>query len=641
MMSEAEEYFKELKEIEREQGNARLQTIVVQFFDVLERLPKLKQEVDRMMQSSSVANGDELAGTLERQLDKAAELLALYDMLPEALRKASELEGFFPGMQSSMTMRTIDVWAREFAGKRQEAEAGVKEREKMEAARQTQETEGEKIKAEQELANKLIDLFEFVPFPGGSFLMGDYTDNAQKDEKPVHEVQLDSFYMGKYPVTQGQWQMVMGSNPSHFKLGETHPVENVSWHDVQEFLSRLNQLTGKSFRLPTEAEWEYAARSGGKQEIFAGTRDEQQFEEFGWFSDNSENHTHAVGLKKPNGLELYDMCGNVREWCSDWYDADYYHHSALSNPQGAPFGSQRVNRGGSWAEPLPKILLRAALRSSCPPDEAGGNLGFRLLLNRSEFDSKKMEEVEWVKLREEQAFIRNFLESIEFVHVPGGNYQMGEVRSGYSSEKKVSIEGHEVHLDSFFMGKYPVTQRQWQMVMGYNPSCFKFNEKHPIESVSWYEVQAFLAILNLRTKKGYRLPTEAEWEYAARSGGKHVINKSIDEEEYVDPRAWYADNSQGQTHAVGMKKPNGLGFYDMLGNVWEWCSDYYDHLYNPNSPTKNPQGPPSGKEHVQRGGSWNGTIFHIGKTDRNTFTGNDAANDVGFRLVLPSSASGK
>jgi hypothetical protein len=121
-MSETEKYFKDLQEVERKQGNASLQTIVVQFFDALERLPKLKQEVDRITQSTSVVNLDELSGTLDRQLDKAAELLALYDMLPEALRQSPELAGFYAGMQNSMTMRTIDVWAREFAGKRQEAE---------------------------------------------------------------------------------------------------------------------------------------------------------------------------------------------------------------------------------------------------------------------------------------------------------------------------------------------------------------------------------------------------------------------------------------------------------------------------------------------------------------------------------------
>jgi formylglycine-generating enzyme len=381
-MSEAEDYFKELQGIEREQGNARLQTIVVQFFDVLDRLPKLKQEVDRMMQSSSGVNGDELAGTLERQLDKAAELLALFDMLPESLRQASELEGFFPGMQNSMTMRTIDIWSREFAGKRQEAEAGLRKRAELEAqAKEQAEKEANRRRAEEELAKKLAGAFEFVQVPGGSFEMGDTFGDGGESEKPVHEVRLDSFSIGKYPVTQGQWQMVMDNNPSHFKSGESLPVESVSWNDVQGFIAKLNTLTGKNYRLPTEAEWEYAARSGGKKEKWAGTCDERELEEYAWYDANSGGTTHTVGLKKPNGLGIYDMSGNVWEWCSDWYDEGYYRHSALANPPGASSGSNRVIRGGSWYNNPRNV--RAANRIRNTPDNAFNNLGFRLVLPSS------------------------------------------------------------------------------------------------------------------------------------------------------------------------------------------------------------------------------------------------------------------
>ena len=148
--------------------------------------------------------------------------------------------------------------------------------------------------------------------------------------------------MGKYEVTQGLWKAVMGNNRSYFKSGDNYPVENVSWDDCQEFISKLNSLTGKNFRLPTEAEWEYAAR-GGQGFKYSGSNN---LDEVAWYIDNSGSKTHAVGLKKPNAMGLYDMNGNVWEWCSDWYGN--YSGDAVSNPLGANSGSYRVLRGGSW-----------------------------------------------------------------------------------------------------------------------------------------------------------------------------------------------------------------------------------------------------------------------------------------------------
>ena len=170
------------------------------------------------------------------------------------------------------------------------------------------------------------------------------------DEKPVHEVCLDDYYIGKYEVTQGQWSKIMGNNPSNFKLGDNYPVENVSWDDIQVFLEKLSQKTGQNYRLPTEAEWEYAARSGGKQEKWAGTSNESGLEGYAWFDKNSGNQTHLVGQKTPNGLGICDMSGNVWEWCSDWYDGDYYSKSPRNNPNGPSGGSYRVARGGSWRD---------------------------------------------------------------------------------------------------------------------------------------------------------------------------------------------------------------------------------------------------------------------------------------------------
>lgn len=213
---------------------------------------------------------------------------------------------------------------------------------------------------------------EFVAVPAGCFQMGDSFGDGQTDEKPVHEVCLDGFLIGKYEITQGQWQAVMGKNPS-FHKGENYPVDNVSWNDAQEFISKLNQQSGKQYRLPTEAEWEYAARSGGKPEKYAGG---DNVDLLAWNSANSNLLTHQVGTKAANALGIYDMSGNLWEWCQDWRNDGYYKTSPRKNPPGPPTGSSRVNRGGSWN--LDSSYVRVANRSWGEPNNRSYFLGFRL-----------------------------------------------------------------------------------------------------------------------------------------------------------------------------------------------------------------------------------------------------------------------
>ena len=221
---------------------------------------------------------------------------------------------------------------------------------------------------------------EMVPVKGGCYRMGDTFGDGGKNEKPVHQVCVDNFSIGKYLVTQAQWQAVMGNNPSHFKeCGPNCPVEQVSWEDVQKFIRRLNEQTGKHYRLPSEAEWEYAARSGGKHEQWAGTSVLAELGDYAWFEDNSSEKTQPVGTRRPNGLGLYDMSGNVWEWCKDRYDADYYKKSPQKNPRGAASGSSRVMRGGSWC--LSEGLIRAASRNYRDPSRRLNCIGFRLALS--------------------------------------------------------------------------------------------------------------------------------------------------------------------------------------------------------------------------------------------------------------------
>ena len=220
-------------------------------------------------------------------------------------------------------------------------------------------------------------IFEMVYVEGGTFDMGATTEqgsDAESDEKPVHSVTLDGYYIGKCEVTQELWEAVMGSNPSHFK-GAQNPVENVSWNDCQEFVSRLNSLTGRTFRLPTEAEWEYAARGGNKSRHYKYSGS-GNIGYVAWYYKNSGSTTHAVGTQTANELGIYDMSGNVCEWCSDWYGG--YSAGSQTNPQGPSSGSYRVHRGGSWGDIAGRC--RVSNRDGGGPSNSSFSRGLRLVL---------------------------------------------------------------------------------------------------------------------------------------------------------------------------------------------------------------------------------------------------------------------
>ena len=219
---------------------------------------------------------------------------------------------------------------------------------------------------------------DMVRVEAGTFTMGATPEMESPFdwEKPTHQVTLtNDYYIGKYEVTQALWKAVMGKNPSNFK-GDNLPVEQVSWDDCQEFISKLNKMTGKKFRLPTEAEWEYAARGGNKSSgyQYSGSNN---LSDVAWYEDNSGKKTHAVGSKQSNELGIYDMSGNVSEWCQDWWG--YYSSSSQTNPIGANSESLRVRRGGYWGD-------YAGCRSSCRFSTAPGRrfmtLGLRLALSK-------------------------------------------------------------------------------------------------------------------------------------------------------------------------------------------------------------------------------------------------------------------
>jgi formylglycine-generating enzyme len=221
------------------------------------------------------------------------------------------------------------------------------------------------------VANEISE--NMVHIPGGTFTMGCTSKNrrdCEDDEKPNHRVTLNAFKINKFEVTREQWEAVMGKNPSYFNNCTKCPVESVSWHDVQEFISKLNSLTGQNYRLPTEAEWEYAAR-GGQDYKYAGSNN---IEIVAWHDVNSDYKIHPVGSKSPNGYGLYDMSGNVWEWCSDWYGS--YSRMSKANPKGTSSGSERVYRGGSWCNPPESSQV--FFRTSDTPSHQSFNIGFRL-----------------------------------------------------------------------------------------------------------------------------------------------------------------------------------------------------------------------------------------------------------------------
>jgi formylglycine-generating enzyme required for sulfatase activity len=221
-----------------------------------------------------------------------------------------------------------------------------------------------------------------VMISGGSYMMGnDFVAKVEKvkDEGPEHTVKIKPIYFGMYEVTQAQWQAIMGSNPSSKSDCPTCPVENVSWEDIQAFIAKLNTISGKKFRLPTEAEWEFVAKKGLKEDFENEGSKKDFLHNLTWCSYNSGKKTHPVGQKKANASGVYDLFGNVAEWCQDWYDAGYYKENVRDNPAGPKSGKERVVRGGAFD--INEVDFRPSIRDSKKPGYKSKELGFRLVLD--------------------------------------------------------------------------------------------------------------------------------------------------------------------------------------------------------------------------------------------------------------------
>ena len=555
--------------------------------------------------------------------------------------------------------------------------------------------------------------------PPGEFLMGSTPeeiaaeielakgDNGYCDrvpaEAPRHQVKISKpFCLGMYPVMQGEYEKAMGVNPSSFttklmdgstfnpsldprhveqrereakplggKDTSSRPVEMVSWDEAVEFCRRLSALPAERaarrvYRLPTEAEWEYACRAGMTTRWYCGD-DEAGLVEVAWFNKNSGGMTHPVGEKRPNAWGLYDMSGNVYQWCADWYSKDYYAQSPPNDPSGPPAGSDRVVRGGNWN--YVASSCRSAYRHPHGPAHRHPAVGFRVVAEvagkaeggngKAEgsttsappipnpqspipppavapFDAAKAKQHQeaWAKYLNLPVEETNSI-GMTLVLIPAGEFLMGSTDSDKDADPGEKPQ-HRVRITRpFYLGKYLVTQAQWQAVMGGNPSHFKGPE-NPVEMVSWNDCQVFLDKLNAKSDgRGgkFQLPTEAQWEYACRAGTttRHYFG---DEETGLGEYAWYLANSGGKTHPVGEKKPNAWGLYDMHGNVLDWCGDWYDGGYYASSPTDDPTGPSRGSLRVHRGGSWGSPPPGYCRSARRDWgTPDSRRNDLGFRVA--------
>jgi len=534
---------------------------------------------------------------------------------------------------------------------------------------------------------------EFVYIEPGTFMMGSPEDEPGRlSWETQHEVTLtEGYYMQTTEVTQGQWEAVIGENPSNFDTcGDNCPVEKVSWHDVQYFIDALNAMGEGTYRLPTEAEWEYAARAGSTTAFANGQITETKclldpnLDAMGWYCGNSwdDKTTHPVAQKQANAWGLYDMHGNVGEWCQDWYDS--YPSGPVNDPEGPLSGTSRVNRGDGWTDFARSC--RSASRHIYPPENSYYALGFRLVhvntyyldadgdgygdANQSTEDTSQpsgyvsdhtdcndsdrsihpgaeeicgdgvdndcdgdIDQNDYACFSPPGETITNSL-GMEFVDIEPGTFMMG-------SPEDVSDETqHEVTLtEGYYMQTTEVTQGQWQAVMGENPSYFdNCGENCPVENVSWNDAQDFIDELNTMGEGIYRLPTEAEWEYAARAGSTTAFaNGQITETECghdpnLDAMGWYCGNSEDKTHPVAQKQANAWGLYDMHGNVWEWCQDWNESY--PPGPVTDPVGPSSGTFHVIRGGSWHHYASYC-RSDYRSFMSYPGSRFYfnGFRLV--------
>jgi formylglycine-generating enzyme required for sulfatase activity len=535
---------------------------------------------------------------------------------------------------------------------------------------------------------------DLVFVEGGKFNIGEWRFGM--DVEGAHEVSVSSFYIAAHEVTVAEYAefvkdgrgltviprilLEFGLKPQFGQIWngkdyETkqdatwdnpylaqesdHPVVLVTWNDAAQYCNWLSLRDGleevyqadskksryyiadfskNGYRLPTEAEWEWAARGGVKSKDFDYSGANDPFT-VAWFADDAEGTTHPVGRKLPNELGLYDMCGNAYEWCNDWY-ADYSPKDPPADPKGPDSGKSKAIRGGSWlCDAFTSIIVE---RSDSPANCGFNDLGFRVARASGPGTAKPIVRATTTTttLPPKPSIPKGF---VEMVAVEGGSFSLGS-----ASGPEDARPAHKVTVNSFHIGKYEVTVGQFRKfveVTGYvtdaergrnayvydgakwtvtpdtnwrNPHIAQISS-HPVVAITWWDAVNFCNALSDADglgrvysidghgvsgdlwKNGYRLPTEAEWEYAAR-GGKFASATTYSGSDDAAAVAWFSLNYKEGTHPVGQKSPNALGIFDMSGGVWEWCQDRYAPYKAEDQ--SNPLGYAPEMKFVLRGGSW-------------------------------------
>ncbi len=437
--------------------------------------------------------------------------------------------------------------------------------------------------------------FEMTALPHTYYAMGISQDNRRKvTGGEVHEVALDGFVITSQPVSQALWTAVMGKNPASVQNPEA-PVDRVSWKEIAAFVKKLNKKTGKVFSLPTEAQLEYAF--------------------------------HALGTSSRNAME---------EWCVDSFmefgENENLLQSLTMNPAGAEKGDRKVIRTPDERNPLDYRTKK-------------GNLGFRLVqLTEDKFPEEQMTRLTGHALEREPVDMTDYAPmqfnvngvAFKMIKVKGGTMKMGFTDSDapYPNFTVPEDESpvHEVTLDDFAVGETEVTVDLWNAVMGSVPYLNEVTDgRKPVGNVSWYNCQTFIEKLNELTGKKFRLPTEAEWEYAAR-GGQVSRHYGFSGSNDMNAVLVFLDNANMKLKNVATKRPNELGLYDMCGNAWEWCYDRYA-AYTADAKT-NPIGAEQGGTRVLRGGSCASRWEACRISNRQEMPAKNIKGTFGLRLCL-------
>ena len=508
---------------------------------------------------------------------------------------------------------------------------------------------------------------ELLFVKGGSFVMGE----LEGSESPAHRVNLTyDLYVGKYPVTFQEYDRYCDaidySGPDDDGIGRgRRPVVNLAWLQVIDYCNWLSEREGlpaayhvdgnlldengrktndllrvRGYRLLTEAEWEYAAYGGKKSRgyRYSGSDD---VDEVAWYEENSQSMTQEVGRKAPNELGLYDMSGSVWEYCSD--RSAKYRDREETNPHNI-LGSKRVLRGGCWCNS--SDLNRVTCSEAIDHEELHATIGFRVC---------RIASAEKPKPTIQEAEVK--LPAMEFVE--RGSFVMGNP-SGYARLYTSPTRPVELTYD-FHIGRYEVTFAEYDSFCAATGRQLPPDEgwgrgSRPVINVTWWDAVEYCNWLSEReglpcayddygylldsngqettdisTVVGYRLPTDAEWEYAARAGSKNR-GYSYSGSDDIGEVGWFEKNSQSITHEVGKKKTNELGLYDMSGNVWEWCSDWYADDYFGQSPNLNPYNDSIDLERVMRGGSFGDVETLATVYERQYYQPSAASYDLGFRI---------